>query len=294
MEININLKDRKIESNSTFRDFNLITSPKKRTNVINYVKDEVPKPQGEGAIALSPFDDFFLFTVYSEEDNTDIPMDLTSVGSVYLNFINGDEEIKIKNYENADGIDMSRGQVLFKITKSQARKILSFSNNNFYISAKHQRGSDQSDETVLYVGKFYDMLSYQENLLRNEYQNYKSSSEIKIGSLQTGLDTSSKLNSELQQQIAELQRSISRYESLYGKIREQLDIVLVKLPNSDRAEVEANLISIDTEHKNLSNTINSGKFENTLSNKELENIASSLNTNLAGYNLSVNNNSTIK
>ena len=294
MEININLKDRKIESNSTFRDFNLITSPKKRTNVINYVKDEVPKPQGEGAIALSPFDDFFLFTVYSEEDNTDIPMDLTSVGSVYLNFINGDEEIKIKNYENADGIDMSRGQVLFKITKSQARKILLFSNNNFYISAKHQRGSDQSDETVLYVGKFYDMLSYQENLLRNEYQNYKSSSEIKISSLQTGLDTSSKLNSELQQQIAELQRSISRYESLYGKIREQLDIVLVKLPNSDRAEVEANLISIDTEHKNLSNTINSGKFENTLSNKELENIASSLNTNLAGYNLSVNNNSTIK
>tara|TARA_R100000544_G_scaffold33864_1_gene20469 strand:- start:328 stop:1269 length:942 start_codon:yes stop_codon:yes gene_type:complete len=121
---------------------------------VNLSVNEEPLPQGDGMIRISPFDDFFLFTLYDEIDGEDTPIDLSNVGNLFLNFIGTSDEIDIKNHTQVDEVDLSQGEVLFRITRSDSKKILALDNNNFYISTKMIDPVDNSvsDESVLYQG----------------------------------------------------------------------------------------------------------------------------------------------
>jgi hypothetical protein len=121
---------------------------------VNLAVNETPLPQGDGTIRISPFDDYFLFTLFDEVDGEDTPIDLSNVGNVYINFIGSSDEIAVKNHTQVQEVDMSRGEVLFRITKSDSKKILALDNNNFYISTKMIDEGDGSisDESVLYQG----------------------------------------------------------------------------------------------------------------------------------------------
>jgi hypothetical protein len=116
--------------------------------------NEEALPQGDGVIRISPFDDFFIFVLYDEIDNEDTPIDLTNVGDIYLSFIGENDQIVIKNHTQVEEVDLSQGEVLFKITKDDSKKILGLDNNNFYVSTKMTDPVDSSvsDETVLYQG----------------------------------------------------------------------------------------------------------------------------------------------
>ena len=46
------------------------------------------------------------------------------------------DEIDILNHTQVDEVDLSQGEVLFRITRSDSKKILALTNNNFYISTK--------------------------------------------------------------------------------------------------------------------------------------------------------------
>ena len=117
--------------------------------------NEKPLPQGDAVIKISPFDDYFVFTLYDELDGEDKPIDLSNVGSLYISFIGDNDEIRIPYYTNVQNIDMSQGQVLFRISKDDSKKILALDNNNFYISTQMIAADGSvSDETVLYTGKF--------------------------------------------------------------------------------------------------------------------------------------------
>lgn len=121
---------------------------------VNLSVNEQPLPQGDGEIRISLFDDYFLFTMYDEVDNEDTPIDLSNVGDLYLNFIGSKDEVDILNHTQVDEVDLAQGQVLFRITRSDSKKILALDNNNFYISTKMVDPSDgsTSDESVLYQG----------------------------------------------------------------------------------------------------------------------------------------------
>jgi len=121
---------------------------------VNLSVNEMPLPQGDGMIRISLFDDYFLFTMYDEVDNEDTPIDLSNVGDLYLNFIGSKDEVDILNHTQVDEVDLAQGQVLFRITRSDSKKILALDNNNFYISTKMVDPSDgsTSDESVLYQG----------------------------------------------------------------------------------------------------------------------------------------------
>jgi|694.fasta_scaffold56561_4 hypothetical protein len=121
---------------------------------LNLSVNEEPKPQGEGTIRVSPFDDYFIFTIYDEVDGTNTPIDLSNVGTIYMVFIGENDEIRIPNYTNVENVDMSTGQVLFKVDSDAAKKILALDNRNFYISTMMTDPSGQSDESVLYTGTF--------------------------------------------------------------------------------------------------------------------------------------------
>ena len=121
---------------------------------VNLSVNEMPLPSGDGTIRISLFDDYYLFTMFDEVDGEDTPIDLTNVGDLYLNFIGDEDEIDILNHTQVDEIDLSKGEVLFRITRSDSKKILALSNNNFYISTKMIDPADgsTSDESVLYQG----------------------------------------------------------------------------------------------------------------------------------------------
>ena len=55
---------------------------------VNLSVNEEPLPQGDGTIRISPFDDYFVFTLFDEVDSENTPIDLSNVGDVYLTFIN--------------------------------------------------------------------------------------------------------------------------------------------------------------------------------------------------------------
>ena len=121
---------------------------------VNLSVNEEPLPQGDGVIKISPFDDYYLFTLYDEIDNEDTPIDLSNVGSIYLNFIGTSDEIDILNHTQVAEVDLAQGEVLFRITRSDSKKILALDNNNFYISTKmiDPLEGSVSDESVLYQG----------------------------------------------------------------------------------------------------------------------------------------------
>ena len=121
---------------------------------VNLSVNEKALPQGDGTIRISPFDDYFIFTIFDEIDNEDTPIDLSNVGDIYLSFIGNNDEIVIKNHTQVEEVDLSQGEVLFRITKSDSKKVLALNNNNFYVSTKMISPEDGSvsDESILYQG----------------------------------------------------------------------------------------------------------------------------------------------
>lgn len=117
-----------------------------------------PLPQGDGTIRISPFDDYIIFTIFDETGENgeleDSPIDLSNVGTLTLVFVSGNDEIRIPNWTQVQNIDLSQGQVLFKINKEDSKKILALDNNNFYVSTRMEDESGVSDESVLYTGTF--------------------------------------------------------------------------------------------------------------------------------------------
>ena len=117
-----------------------------------------PLPQGEGVIRISPFDDYVIFTLFDETgkdgEMEDTPIDLSNVGVLTLVFTGANDEIRIPNWTQVQEVDLSQGQVLFRINKEDSKKILALDNQNFYISTRMEDESGVSDESVLYTGTF--------------------------------------------------------------------------------------------------------------------------------------------
>jgi hypothetical protein len=126
----------------------------------NLSVNETPLPQGQGVVKISPFDDYFLFTLYDEIEGVDSPIDLSNVGTIFMVFIGKNNEIRIPNFTNVKDVDMANGQVLFRVGKDDSQKILELDNKNFYISTTMMDGDGKSDESVIYTGTF---LSFQES-----------------------------------------------------------------------------------------------------------------------------------
>tara|TARA_R110001592_G_scaffold120545_3_gene324987 strand:- start:61596 stop:62408 length:813 start_codon:yes stop_codon:yes gene_type:complete len=117
--------------------------------------NEEPLPQGDGTIRISPFDDYYIFTFYEEVDSQNTPIDLSNVGTIFISFIGETSEIKIPYYTNTQTSNLSQGEVLFRISKDEGKKILNLDNKNFYISTQMiSVDGAESDESVIYTGKF--------------------------------------------------------------------------------------------------------------------------------------------
>lgn len=133
--------------------------------------NEEPLPQGDGTIRISPFDDYISFTLFDDVEGEDSPIDLSNVGTISLVFVGNNDEIRIPNFTEVQDIDLSQGQVLFRIDKESSKKILALDNNNFYVSTKMVDVNSESDETVLYTGKFLGLTDAAQESLTSKIDN---------------------------------------------------------------------------------------------------------------------------
>ena len=212
---------------------------------VNLAVNEKPLPQGDGIIRISPFDDYFLFTIFDEIEGEDTPIDLSNVGDIFINFIGTTDEINIKNHTQVAEADLSQGEVLFKITKSDSKKVLALDNSNFYISTKMVSSLDGSisDESILYQGiwlAFDDAsritltaqieeqrLAYIEELARLKLENDALKEDNKQLVDSAGGDTLSiqslqNSNDELTNELAELSKNLksTKIELINRKAKE--------------------------------------------------------------------------
>lgn len=217
----------------------------------NLSVNEEPKPQGEGVVRISPFDDYFLFTLYDEIDGVDSPIDLSNVGTIFMVFIGKTDEIRIPNYTNVQDVNLSSGQVLFRIGKDDSQKILALDNRNFYISTVMMDPNGMSDESVVYTGTF---LSFDESAkvsISKQLEDTRLDFSRQLAVLQNninrlGLDISAK-DSLISEQLAVIEVLKQSNQNLSNEIRalstrvssETVELILDEAKNAQAAEEAA-------------------------------------------------------
>lgn len=221
----------------------------------NFNPNEQPYIKGDICLTISPYDSFQLFTIYTDNVSK-IPVNLTNTGTLYLNFTGSKGDVIIPNYTNVDNIDNINGQVLFKISKEDARTILNLDNNNFYITCKKKIGDSYTeDETVLFQG---------------QWSSYTDATQTSISSIisqqSTRIIDLENTNNQLLQTIDELTRTVT---SLENTIKENnytinnLNNELKKFNSMETVEY-VDLSSIDT---------------NNMTEEELQKLISGLSKN---------------
>lgn len=141
----------------------------------NLSVSEEPLPQGDGSIRISPFDDYFLFTLYDEKDGQNVPIDLSNVGTIYISFIGSTDQVKIPNYTNVKDIHMAGGQVIFRIPAAEGKRILGLNTSNFFISTKMLgENNTTSDESVIYTGTFSSISDAAKQTLTSQLNKVKA------------------------------------------------------------------------------------------------------------------------
>ena len=177
---------------------------------VNLSVNEEALAQGDGTIRISPFDDYILFTLYDELDNVNKPVDLSNVGKLYISFIGTNDEIKIPYWTNVEELDLSQGQVLFRISSSDSKKILALDNNNFYISTQMvSENGDPSDESVIYTGKFLSFSEDATESMTSKYNELLDTSSAEVATLTVKLDAANAEIGELKENVSDLEDQIT-------------------------------------------------------------------------------------
>ena len=215
--------------------------------------------RGDQCMEIAPFDNYYMFTIYREstdkEQDDSIPLNLTNLGSLYLSFINGEEEVRIENYKYAEDVDMANGEVVFRIGKDDAKKILALGSNTFYISSKITDGVTSSDETVLYTGEWVDFATGMQTSLTSTIQTLNNTIlelQNKLSSLKEEYDV---ILDSLYSEIENLKNEINAKDVTIKELQDTIDTY-----NSDVVDyITANIIStgrttVSTNTTNKENT----------------------------------------
>tara|TARA_R100001369_G_scaffold87314_1_gene122705 strand:+ start:973 stop:1887 length:915 start_codon:yes stop_codon:yes gene_type:complete len=237
-----------------------LTAPQKEyfQRFVDLAVNDTPLPQGDGMIRISPFDDYFLFTLFDEVDGEDTPIDLSNVGDIYINFIGSFDEIDIINHTQVEEVDLSRGEVLFRITRSDSKKILALDNNNFYISTKMIDVTDGSisDESVLYQGIWLAVDAASRLTLTSQIEDQRLEYSILLAKLQ---EDNTKLLNENAALVSSAEEDTLTIQTLQASNNELVNEI---------AELTKDLASADIELINRNATLAQASADKQLNSKQ--------------------------
>jgi len=211
-----------------------LTAPQKEyyQRFVNLGVNDLPMPQGDGVIRISPFDDYYLFTLFNEVDGEDTPIDLSNVGDIFLNFIGTNDEIDIKNHTQVEDIDIAQGEVLFRITRDDSRKILALDNNNFYISTKMvAEDGNVSDESVVYQGIWLAVDEASRTSLTSQIEDQRIEYSIELAKLKEENEKLKKENAELIESAGQDTITIQTLESTIVELENEVTELASQLKN---------------------------------------------------------------
>ena len=209
---------------------------------VNLSVKEEPLPQGDGTIRISPFDDYFLFTLFDEVEGEDTPIDLSNVGDIYINFIGTTDEIDVKNHTQVAEVDLSQGQVLFKITKSDSKKIIALDNNNFYISTKMISALDDSisDESILYQGLWLAFNDASRLSLTSKIEEQRIAYSEELARLKEEINACNRDNKELVNSASEDSLTIQSLQNSNDELTNELALLSADLSSTQIELVNRN------------------------------------------------------
>ena len=198
-------------------------------------------PQGDGKIRISPFDDYVLFTLYDEVDGADTPIDLLNVGKLYINFVGENDIIKIPYYDNVYELDLKQGQVLFRISEEDSKKILALDNKNFFISSQMMsKNGDVSDETTLYTGTFLSFSDEAQESMTSKYNRLLDTSSAEVAALAEEVQKLKKERNELKNKIENNETTIATLRSSNTELTNSLADVSAELTSASLEAAQAN------------------------------------------------------
>jgi hypothetical protein len=209
--------------------------------------------RGDECLEIAPFDNYYMFTVYKESPDVNkvdesVPLDLTHIGFIYLLFPDGENEIRIQNYTEAKNVDMVNGQVVFRIDKATAKRILATSGRTFYITAQMTDGKTAGDETVLYTGKFVDFATGMSNSLTSTVATLKATiNDLKVKIEEDALTYSGQLDIA-NEKIKSLEATIEANEKTIRELQDTIDAY-----DSDVVDyIKANILKTEYTRKDTS------------------------------------------
>jgi hypothetical protein len=210
-------------------------------------------PQGDGTIRISPFDDYILFTLYEDVKEQSNPIDLSNVGKVYLSFIGENDTIRIPYYTNVKEVDLSQGQVLFRISESDSKKILALDNNNFYVSTLMvSETGDESDESILYTGTFLSFADEAQESMTSKYETLLETTTTEIAALNEKILVLESKVGQTDQTLAAMQTtnniladSNSEMANIIGQLNTEVSSADAEAAIANAAAAQANAAATD-------------------------------------------------
>jgi len=213
-------------------------------------------PNGDGTIRISPFDDYIIFTLYDDTvgsvpvdpanqkqenpneaaafvNTAESPIDLSNVGTLTLVFVGENDEIRIPNWTQVQNVDLSQGQVLFRIDKESSKKILSLDNNNFYISTRMEDVNGVSDESVLYTGTFLGLTDAAQESMTSKMEAQAALYSDELARLQLQILNYEANQAELLSTIEELNSTIIALENSNIALADQVEVLSNQLGSTE-------------------------------------------------------------
>ena len=190
---------------------------------VNLSVKEEPLPQGDGMIRISPFDDYFLFTLFDEVEGEDTPIDLSNVGDIFINFIGTTDEIDVKN-------------------QSDSKKIIALDNNNFYISTKMISALDNSisDESILYQGIWLAFNDSSRLSLTSKIEEQRTVYSEELARLREEINACNKDNKELVNSASEDSLTIQSLQNSNDELTNELALLSADLSSTQIELVNRN------------------------------------------------------
>jgi hypothetical protein len=250
-----------LSAQNAFIQRNPVTGQVNITSVGNS-QSEIIYAQGLSKINMTDSDTFIKFVIYKGDPNSAIEfMDLTGLGTVYLNFFADSGEIKKFQKFNSSDISEANGEILFKVPQKDAQRISQYTNKSYTITSDNGEAESQ-----LYTGTFVKVSDQVESLLDRKIINLEKqleeltqknqSLEELLALEETSVESLKVANKEQNTKIQDLQKALDQ------KIEENNALIADdELDEKQKAELKAKVEELDAAKASLTIQLDQSKKE---------------------------------
>lgn len=196
---------------------------------------------GLGRILVTDSICYLKFVVYQKNPSVggNTPLNLAGIGNLVLSFItNTGENIDIQEFPTTS-ISKDRGEVVFRISETQAKLILGLTNKQFRIFLINPKG----ERTFIYNGKFYN---------QNEWMTIAETD--RIASLEKQIGNITQVNTQLLSQLQTSTTLIEDVQSQVETLTRQLSTESAQ--NITESQTITNLTNQNKSQQQVINTLN--------------------------------------